>query len=77
MKVLGKWTKSNGSIIVKIPKWRETVRGKKVTYEAKYIGSPDEPFPPFNIEKDMLSEFKIHVKLVPKSNRGGDIVELG
>lgn len=75
MKIIGKWSKSKGNIKVNIPGIR-TVGNKKYPYISEYLGDEDNPFSTIDIEKDIYAEYKLKVKLMPKSSRGGDIVEV-
>ena len=72
MKVIGKWSRAKGNIIVNIPDIRK-VGGKKYPYKAKYLGDTEDPFSPVAVEKDIYAEFKLRVNLVPTSPRGGEI----
>lgn len=75
-KKVGTWSKTKGSIMVYLPGFR-TVAGRKKPYKTKYIGDPDDPFPPAAVERDLSVEFKISIKLKPTSPRGGDIILVG
>jgi hypothetical protein len=75
MKVIGKWSKAKGNISVTIPDMRK-VGNKMYQYASKYLGDAEDPVDPIAIEKDIYAEFKIRVKLMPKTSRGGDIVEV-
>jgi len=75
MKVIGKWSKSKGNLTVNIPGIRK-VGYKKYPYKSKYLGDVDDPVIPVEVEQDIYALFKIKVKLVPTSNRGGNIVEV-
>jgi hypothetical protein len=75
MKVIGKWSRAKGDLIVNIPKIRK-VGGKRYPYKSKYLGYPDDPVSPAEVEQDILVELKLKVKLVPTSPRGGEIREV-
>jgi hypothetical protein len=75
MKVIGKWSRAKGNIKVNIPKVRK-VGGKLYPYISEYLGDPDDPFSPIEVEKDIMAELKLKVKLVPTSSRGGEIREV-
>jgi hypothetical protein len=70
--LIGKWKRDKGNILVNIP----DLRGKKKPYISKYLGDEDDPFSPAAVERDIYSEFKIKVKLVPKTRVGGVIVKV-
>jgi hypothetical protein len=73
--IIGKWSRAKGNITVNMPRMRR-VGGKWYPEKSKYLGNPDDPFSPIAVEKDIYAEYKIKVKLVPTSSRGGDIVEV-
>lgn len=77
MKIVGKWSKSKGNISVNIPKMRR-VGSKLYPYISKYLGDIDEGYTvtPEDVEKDIYAVLKFKVKLVPRTSRGGDIVEV-
>lgn len=77
MKIVGKWSKSKGNISVNIPKMRR-VGSKLYPYASKYLGDIDEGYTVTqeDVEKDIYAVLKFKVKLVPRTSRGGDIVEV-
>lgn len=79
MKVIGKWSKSKGNIKVIIPGIRR-VGNKKYPYSAKYLVNDDAPLSPkeqiADVEQDLSKELKLHIKLIPTTSRGGDILEV-
>lgn len=73
---IGTWSKSRGSISVVIPGIREGLRGYAAAYRSKYLGEPDNPFPPAIVETDLNKEFPgLNAKLIPTSSRGGIIIK--
>jgi hypothetical protein len=79
MKKIGKWSRSrNGSIMLMVPKWSTTINGKKHEFVAIYGGksASSHKFTLNDIEKDLLSEYGDHVKLVSVTKNKGDIMEL-
>ncbi len=75
MKVIGKWSKSKGDITINIPKIRK-VGNKRYPLKVKYLGSEEHPLILTDIEKDLSFEYKVKAKLITKSTRGGDVVEM-
>lgn len=77
MKIIGKWSRAKGNISVNIPNMRR-VGNKWYPYQSKYLGDIEEGYTvtPIDVEKDIYAVLKIKVKLIPKSSRGGDIVEV-
>ncbi len=73
--VIGKWSRAKGNIKVNIPGIRR-VGNKNYPYKSEYLGDPEDPVIPLAVEKNIHAEFKIKVKLVPTSPRGGNIVEV-
>jgi hypothetical protein len=79
MKVIGRWTKKKGSIIVTIPEYRvEKGRNRPYPLKVKYIGDPDEPFSPAAVERDLRDKQDGYgiktARVIPTSPRGGTIV---
>lgn len=75
MKVIGKWSKNKGNLLVNMPKMRK-VGYKLYPYKSQYLGDPEDPVLPLEVEEDIYKMFKIKVKLISKSSRGGDIMEV-
>ena len=74
MKIIGKWSKSKGNILVNIPKIRVTP-GTLQPAKIKYLGDPDDPVVPSAVSRDLTKEYGRRLVLVPTSARGGNIVE--
>jgi hypothetical protein len=74
MKVIGKWSKSLGSIHVRLPKYRK-VGGKYLEYNTKYLGGKEEPFPTDLVGRDLSKEFGKKIILIATGTRGGNVVE--
>jgi hypothetical protein len=70
----GTWSRAKGCISVTLKKYRR-VGGKTYDFKAKYLGSPDDPASPWDVEHDLKETFGKRFRLVPTSPRGGRILE--
>jgi hypothetical protein len=76
MKVIGKWTiQKGGDILVTIPGAR-SVGNKKYPYKSKYLNDIENPIDIKDIERDIVKEIKVIVRLTKTSMRGGKIETL-
>lgn len=73
MKQIGTWSRSNGNILINIPKMRK-VGNKKYPIKSKYLGEIEYPFPAIEVEQDLKAEYGLNVKLVATSIRGGKVM---
>ena len=70
----GTWSRAKGCISVTLKKYRR-VGGKTYDYKAQYLGYPDDPIPPAEVERDLKAQFGKRFRLVPTSPRGGRVLE--
>jgi len=73
MKQIGTWSKNKGSIMITIPKSRN-VNGKLYRMRVKYIGYPDDPAAPVEVERDISANLGKIIILQPTSRSGGKII---
>lgn len=73
-KEVGTWSRAKGNLSVTLKKYRKDM-GRWRDYKAKYLGDPEAPVTPADVEKDLRAEFGKRFTLVPTSSRGGKILE--
>ena len=74
MRVLGKWFKQRGHIIVSFTE-KLVVDGKKISQRIKYIGDVEEPAIIADVESDLSNELQLDIMLLTSNaGRSGHIV---
>ena len=74
MRVLGKWFKQRGHIIVSFTK-KLVVDKKKISQRIKYIGDVEEPAIIADVESDLSVELRMDIMLLTSNaGRSGNIV---
>ena len=74
MRVLGKWFKQRGHIIVSFTE-KLVVDKKKISQRIKYIGDEEEPAIIADVESDLSNELQLDIMLLTSNaGRSGHIV---
>ena len=74
MRVLGKWFKQRGHIIISFTE-KLVVDKKKISQRIKYIGDVEEPAIIADVESDLSTELRMDIMLLTSNaGRSGHIV---
>ena len=74
MRVLGKWFKQRGHIIISFTE-KLVVDKKKISQRIKYIGDVEEPAIIADVESDLSNELQLDIMLLTSNaGRSGHIV---
>jgi len=74
MRVLGRWFKQRGHIIVSFTE-KLVVDKKKISQRIKYIGDEEEPAIIADVESDLSNELQLDIMLLTSNaGRSGNIV---